>query len=226
MFQECAASSPFRSKLGLTELHDRLSACCRKRDLCAGDRPAVKPPDPASHQASAFPVKSADEAVVLMITEEANEALIDTGASRAVTGSDRLLQTLPGDFRNQVTRAASQVQFRFGNSGVLSSTYALLFVRKTGGWIRVEVVPGQGPFLLSNSVLSGVRQWCARRMAVSVIPVKTCRQILSMSTSPSEPVSYQVVNIGDTPSSYLGGTDEPTRMSKHVRAQLRVTRTM
>ena len=57
----------------------------------------------------------------------------------------------------QVKVAPSKVLFRFGNSGTLQGTSAVFFPRKTGGWIRVEVVPGHTPFLLSNSVLKSLR---------------------------------------------------------------------
>ena len=50
-----------------------------------------------------------------------------------------------------VSHFASEIQ---GSSRALLLCF---FPRKTGGWIRVEVVPGRTPFLLSNSVLKALR---------------------------------------------------------------------
>ena len=49
------------------------------------------------------------------------------------------------------------VTFKFGNSSKLASRYAILLPRCQNGWIRVEVVPGQTPFLIPNSILTGLK---------------------------------------------------------------------
>ena len=83
---------------------------------------------------------------------------MDTGASRAVIGSQRLDGLIKScGIEGEIKRAPSSVTFRFGNSGTLQSTFAVFFPRKTGGWIRIEVVPSRTPFLLSNSVLRSLR---------------------------------------------------------------------
>ena len=50
------------------------------------------------------------------------------------------------------------IVFKFGNAGRLSSDYAVLLPRAQNDWLRVEVVPGQTPFLISNALgkLQGV----------------------------------------------------------------------
>ena len=50
----------------------------------------------------------------------------------------------------------STVQFRFGNSGTLQIEYAICIPRQQKGWIRVEVVPGRTPFLISNTALKEI----------------------------------------------------------------------
>jgi hypothetical protein len=49
------------------------------------------------------------------------------------------------------------IAFKFGNAGRLSSDYAVLLPRAPNDWLRVEVVPGQTPFLISNAVLGKLR---------------------------------------------------------------------
>ena len=123
---------------------------------------------------------------VFQFEEECNEAIIDTGASRAVIGSNRLKGLIDScGLAGKVKVTPSKVVFRFGNAGTLQSTSAVFFPRKTGGWIRVEVVPGQTPFLLSNSVLRSLKAvvdvdggmlWFKGRN--DGVPLKSCRKNL------------------------------------------------
>ena len=91
----------------------------------------------------------------------ADEAIIDTGARRAVIGSDRLemlVRSFPPEIRRRVMRVPTDgIAFKFGNAGRLSSDYAVLLPRAPNDWLRVEVVPGQTPFLISNAVLGKLR---------------------------------------------------------------------
>jgi hypothetical protein len=123
---------------------------------------------------------------VFQFEEECNEAIIDTGASRAVIGSSRLKGLIDScGLAGKVKVTPSKVVFRFGNAGTLQSTSAVFFPRKTGGWIRVEVVPGQTPFLLSNSVLRSLKAvvdvdggmlWF--KGSDDGVPLKSCRKNL------------------------------------------------
>ena len=79
--------------------------------------------------------------------------IIDTGASKSVIGEKRvnaLLSTLKSIHRESVKWQESETVFRFGNNGCLKSVGALLipFGKR---WMKVEVVQGMTPFLLSNS---------------------------------------------------------------------------
>ena len=85
-----------------------------------------------------------------------SEGVLDTGASRTVIGGDRVkevLRALPAECRKNVRKASSSVTFRFGNSGTLSSKHALLVPSPAGRWIRIEVIPGSTPLLISNRLL-------------------------------------------------------------------------
>ena len=99
-----------------------------------------------------------DQTGLGQMTEEASdEAILDTGASRTVIGSRRvegLVRTLKGV---KVKRGPSSCVFKFGNSGTLQSQEALFLQRKGRGWLRVEIVPGSTPFLLSNAVVQGMK---------------------------------------------------------------------
>ena len=103
---------------------------------------------------SAKSLGKADE--VALVATEGAEGVLDTGASRTVVGSNRVkevLQGLDAKCRAGVRKVASSINFRFGNSGTLRSKYALLVPRDQSSWIRVEVIPGDTPLLVSNRLL-------------------------------------------------------------------------
>ena len=92
---------------------------------------------------------------VLVVTE-GSEGVLDTGASRTVVGLERLQEVLQGlseRCRKGIKRVSSEITFRFGNSGTLSSKYALLLPSSSGSWVRLEVIPGHTPLLISNKLL-------------------------------------------------------------------------
>ena len=63
-----------------------------------------------------------------------------------------LLATLKPIHRESVKWQESETGFRFGNHGCLKSVGAL-FIPFGKRWMKVEVVQGMTPFLLSNSFL-------------------------------------------------------------------------
>ena len=170
-------------------LQSALSKCCRTRKYGH----AVMPTSAATPTRVTEPKASDDtsqifSAEIFHTEESAGEAVIDTGASRTVIGSDRvpgLLRAISGALRTPVKKMASAVNFRFGNSGTLQSLYALCIPRHQKGWLRVEVVQGRTPFLISNSIMKefGVlidpRNQVLRFLEDSrTIPLKTCRKNL------------------------------------------------
>eukprot|EP00435_Cladocopium_sp_Y103_P012402 s206_g3.t1 len=145
-------------------LTSRLMSCCRKYDAChASPAAEITPPSisPAAVKTETDgPIITAP--VDIFATEEADdEAIIDTGASRAVIGCERLkrlVKSLPTDLRSKVMKVPTDgVVFKFGNAGRLTSSFAVMLPRSQNGWLRVEVVPGDTPFLISNAVLRGLK---------------------------------------------------------------------
>ena len=81
--------------------------------------------------------------------------VLDLGASKTVIGSDHVAEMLDGlspQVRDKVTRSACQVTFRFGNQGTLQSKHAII-VPIGPLLLKVAIVPGGTPFLLSNSLM-------------------------------------------------------------------------
>ena len=81
--------------------------------------------------------------------------VLDLGASKTVIGSDHVAEMLDGlspQVRDKVTRCACQVTFRFGNQGTLQSKHAII-VPIGPLLLKVAIVPGGTPFLLSNSLM-------------------------------------------------------------------------
>ena len=84
--------------------------------------------------------------------------IIDTGASKSVIGEKRvsdLLAILKHEHRSLVKWQKSETVFRFGNNGTLKSLGAL-YIPFGSKWLRIEVVQGWTPFLISNAFLSAV----------------------------------------------------------------------
>jgi hypothetical protein len=134
-----------------------LRKCCRNTD----SKTAVATPthEPVRSDATFLQSHepSAGGSEIFNAEEAADEAIIDTGASRAVIGSDRLkmlVQSFPTEIRKRVMRVPTDgIVFKFGNAGRLSSDYAVLLPRAQNDRQRVEEVPGQTPILISKAVL-------------------------------------------------------------------------
>ena len=156
-------------------LTQKLLQCCRKHDVpCATvvaephratavnstdlKQSDLVPESPDLKQSETVTVPSA----AIFTAEEADdEAIIDTGASRAVIGMERLrklINSLPSEVRRKVMKVPTDgVVFKFGNSGRLTSDFAVMLPRAQKGWLRIEVVQGQTPFLISSAVLKGLK---------------------------------------------------------------------
>eukprot|EP00435_Cladocopium_sp_Y103_P038956 s1051_g10.t1 len=158
-------------------LTQKLLQCCRKHDVpCATvvaephratavnstdlKQSDLVPESPDLKQSEAVTVPSAE----IFTAEEADdEAIIDTGASRAAIGMERLrklMSSLPSEVSRKVMKLkvpTDGVVFKFGNSGRLTSDFAVMLPRAQKGWLRIEVVQGQTPFLISSAVLKGLK---------------------------------------------------------------------
>ena len=62
------------------------------------------------------------------------------------------MNELDPEVRKQVTKCKCQITFRFGNQGTLQSQYALV-VPIHNLRLKIAIVPGSAPFLLSNTLL-------------------------------------------------------------------------
>ena len=81
--------------------------------------------------------------------------IVDLGATKTVIGSKlvpELLNSLDPNIRKHVKRCPCAITFRFGNHGVLQSHQAIV-VPIPGLLLKIAVVPGSTPFLLSNTLL-------------------------------------------------------------------------
>ena len=204
-------------------LHGKLVNCCRKHGI---EKVVNRKHESAAHERASFTqgrnppeisapsIMKESPATIFQVEEACHEAIIDTGASRAVIGSERLAKLVEACcLGDSLKTAPSNVNFRFGNSGMLQSSHAVFFPRKIGGWIRVEVVPGSTPFLLSNSVLRALRAVVdveAKQVwfkgTETSIPLKTCRknlmsvdfgQILNLSMNHSVGHQHEIHLVGD-----------------------------
>ena len=89
-------------------------------------------------------------------------AILDTGASRSVIGSDNVpavLRKLPENVRCHVREKPSKIGFRFGNNQVEYSFKQIqipLMQGKHKIWLLIEVVPKATPFLLSIKAMKSL----------------------------------------------------------------------
>ena len=87
------------------------------------------------------------------------KGVLDSGATKTVIGSqlvDSLLRSLDPDVRKRVTRSPCQVTFRFGNLSTLDAHHALVIPVGSLN-LRVAIVPGSTPFLISNTLVRALR---------------------------------------------------------------------
>ena len=141
----------------------RLHQCCRKHDVSsvATAAESFRAPICTAEGPPGDNLVVHPTAEVFNAEEADDEAIIDTGASRAVIGSERLkrlVRSFPPELRSRVMKVPTNgVVFKFGNAGRLTSSFAVMLPRLQNGWLRVEVVPGHTPFLISNAVLGGLK---------------------------------------------------------------------
>ena len=81
--------------------------------------------------------------------------VLDLGATKTVIGSSLvkdLMNNLQPHVREKLSRCPCKIAFRFGNHGILESEQALV-VPIFGYKLKIAIVPGSTPFLLSNTLL-------------------------------------------------------------------------
>ena len=85
--------------------------------------------------------------------------ILDTGATKTVIGSSGVaafIHALHPDVQKQLARCDCRVVFRFGNQGTLSSSQAIV-VPLGKLKLKIAVVPGRTPLLLSNTLFRALR---------------------------------------------------------------------
>ena len=93
-----------------------------------------------------------------MFATYSSMGVVDLGATKTVIGSNLVKDLLDGlspEARKAVRRCPCAITFRFGNQGTLQSEQALV-IPIHGLWLKVAVVPGSTPFLLSNTLLRAI----------------------------------------------------------------------
>ena len=85
--------------------------------------------------------------------------VLDLGASKTVIGSNHvacLIRSLDEDVRAQLSRCPCQITFKFASQGTLTSQQALVVpVGKLK--LKIAIVPGGTPFLISNTFMRAIR---------------------------------------------------------------------
>ena len=98
-----------------------------------------------------------DHLVMIADTEKSTQAILDTGASRCIIGSEvlsKLLNRMPDEILRSLKERPSKIKFRFGNNQTLTSQKRIHFPLQSQShervWLGVEVVNGLTPFLFSK----------------------------------------------------------------------------
>ena len=128
-----------------TKLRAKLQIPVRKsRDACLPE---------VSAQASPSKSDSIEE-LPSLFASVGTTGVVDLGASQTVIGSEQvseLLNNLPSEIQRQARKTKCKLIFKFGNHQTLPSKVALLLPLQ-GTWIRIAIVEGKTPFLLSSSM--------------------------------------------------------------------------
>ena len=91
----------------------------------------------------------------ILFASHGTHGILDTGATKTVMGSNQvpeLLQQLHPEIRKRTYRCQCKITFRFGNEGTLDSQHAIVIPLGQVG-LKIAIVPGGTPLLLSNSLL-------------------------------------------------------------------------
>eukprot|EP00435_Cladocopium_sp_Y103_P018074 s4573_g4.t1 len=143
--QQTSNQSIFTSNDTATVRNEKISNVLRAR---LADRAKMSVPMPVPS-----PLRDAESEVCF--ASHGCLGIVDLGATKTVIGSNlvkELLEGLHPSLRSQVFRCPCEITFRFGNHGVLHSKVALV-VPIHRLQLKVAIVPGSTPFLLSSTLL-------------------------------------------------------------------------
>ena len=101
------------------------------------------------------PPKHVEHEATACFATHGSYGIVDLGASKTVIGSDslgELIQSLDASIRQRLSRCPCNITFRFGNQATLTSRQALV-VPIGSLKLKIAVVPGGTPFLISNTLM-------------------------------------------------------------------------
>ena len=153
-----SGSSHFGNRQVIRAILARSESIAQVRDRVQESRPCPpKSPEPKQSPSHPADILSADAKSDPAVG--ASRAIVDTGATKTVMGSSfvtSFLDALQPCLRQQVTRCQCQVVFKFGNQGTLKAQHALVLpLGKLR--LKISIVPGRTPFLLSGTFLQAVK---------------------------------------------------------------------
>ena len=127
-----------------------------------------------------------DRANPICFATHTSFGVLDLGASKTVIGSSHvksLICSLDQSLQNRLTRCKCNITFRFGNQGTLTSDQALV-VPIGDLMLKIAIVPGNTPFLISNTLM--------RALQAQI----DCQAFLLRSPKLSQPVQMELTNKG------------------------------
>ena len=152
-------SNASRSPSRLAVSDSRMPGRCKEKPECSQrqshqwDSKEVHAPKVAVPM-SPTPKSSQEDADAFFASHD-TWGILDTGATKTVMGSSHVssfLQHVDPSIRKQIQRCPCDVVFRFGNQGALKSEHAMV-VPVCGFHLKIAIVPGTTPFLISNTLL-------------------------------------------------------------------------
>ena len=109
--------------------------------------------------------------------------ILDTGATKTVMGSNfvsSFLQSVHAYVKKSIRRCPCDVTFRFGNQGTLKSEHAMV-VPVCGLDLKIAVVPGATPFLVSNTLLRALGAMVDTNANELILPNHGCKVPLKLT---------------------------------------------
>ena len=109
--------------------------------------------------------------------------ILDTGATKTVIGSVHVKEFLDGlqpEIKKHVMRCPCNIVFRFGNQGTLKASHAIV-VPVCGMRLKIAVVQGATPFLISNTLLRALGALMDTQNHELVLPKQQAKISLQLS---------------------------------------------
>ena len=127
-----------------------------KPTCTSGSQSCFDPPRTDLNHRKDLNAQSIDPAEPVCFASHSSFGVVDLGASKTVIGSkgvQELLEALHPEVKAKCYRTPCVINFRFGNQGMLASQWALVIPLNPSLHLKVPVVPGNTPVLLSNALL-------------------------------------------------------------------------